>query len=132
MNTNHKIEAIPLLDISDNIIMVPMIGIIDSVISQQLMDDVLNDIKSKDVEVVIVDIKGISSIDSAVASHLIKLTKATKLMGCESILSGISSEIAQTLVNLGVELGEITTTSTLKKALTKAFSMLGYELVRKK
>lgn len=118
----------PILDISNDIFMIPMIGIIDSIKSQKLMENILENIQIKESKVVVVDISGITTIDSAVAAHLIKITKATKLMGCNSIVSGVSPAIAQTIVNLGIDIEHIETTANLKSALTVAFKLCKFEL----
>jgi len=118
----------PILDISNDIFLIPMIGIIDSVKSQRLMENILENIQSKESKVVVVDISGITTIDSAVAAHLIKITKATRLMGCNSIVSGVSPAIAQTIVNLGIDIDNIDTTANLKTALTVAFKLCNLEL----
>lgn len=114
---------IPILDISDTTVLVPLIGILDSVKSQKLMESMLASIKQKNIKTAIVDIEGIVIVDSAVAAHFIKITKATKLMGCTTILSGIAPEVAQTIVNLGINLEGINTTSTLKDALKLALTL---------
>lgn len=114
---------IPILDISDTTVLVPLIGILDSVKSQKLMENMLASIKQKNIKTAIVDIEGIVIVDSAVAAHFIKITKATKLMGCTTILSGIAPEVAQTIVNLGINLEGINTTSTLKDALKLALTL---------
>jgi rsbT co-antagonist protein RsbR len=67
-------------------------------------------------------------VDTAVANHLFKITKATKLMGCECTISGVSAAIAQTMVELGVEVGDVQTTATLKDALGAAFRATGAEI----
>ncbi|EJF07213.1 anti-anti-sigma regulatory factor (antagonist of anti-sigma factor) [Thiovulum sp. ES] len=118
--------GIPVLDVADDIAMVPLIGLIDSAKSQKLMEDMLYNIKTNETKIIILDILGISVVDSAVASHLIKITKATKLMGCETIISGISPSIAQTMVNLGIEIENLITTATLKNALSLAYQKTGY------
>lgn len=118
----------PILDISDDIFMIPMIGIIDSVKSQRLMENILENIQTKESKVVVIDISGITTIDSAVAAHLIKITKATMLMGCNSIVSGISPAIAQTIVNIGIDIAHIDTTANLKTALAQAFKICNFEL----
>lgn len=120
----------PILDISNEIFMIPMIGIIDSIKSQKLMENILQNIQKKESRVVVVDISGITTIDSAVAAHLIKITKATKLMGCDSIVSGVSPAIAQTIVNLGIDIEHIETTANLKAALSLAFKFSKYELTK--
>jgi anti-anti-sigma factor len=114
---------IPILDISDTTVLVPLIGILDSIKSQQLMENILTSIKQKSTKTAIVDIEGIMIVDSAVAAHFIKITKATKLMGCTTILSGIAPEVAQTIVNLGINLEGINTTSTLQDALKIALTL---------
>ena len=108
---------IPILEINEQTTLIPLIGILDSVKSQNLMENILISIKEKMTKVAIIDIEGIVIVDSAVAAHLIKITKATKLMGCTTILSGIAPEVAQTIVNLGINLDGIYTTSTLKDAI---------------
>lgn len=108
---------IPILEINNTTTLIPLIGILDSIKSQKLMENILISIKDKSITTTIVDIEGILVVDSAVAAHLIKITKATKLMGCRTILSGIAPEVAQTIVNLGINLDGIFTTSTLKDAL---------------
>jgi rsbT co-antagonist protein RsbR len=73
---------------------------------------------------------GVAVVDSAVANHIIKITRATKLMGCEAIITGISSSIAQTMVSLGIDLGDMATRSTLIDGLEYAFEVLGYHISR--
>eukprot|EP01022_Parablepharisma_sp_SALTPOND_P003347 TRINITY_DN113360_c0_g1_i1.p1 TRINITY_DN113360_c0_g1~~TRINITY_DN113360_c0_g1_i1.p1 ORF type:complete len:144 (-),score=10.46 TRINITY_DN113360_c0_g1_i1:3-392(-) len=107
----------PILEINEQTTLIPLIGILDSVKSQNLMENILISIKERMTKVAIIDIEGIVIVDSAVAAHLIKITKATKLMGCTTILSGIAPEVAQTIVNLGINLDGIYTTSTLKDAI---------------
>jgi len=108
---------LPILDISDHVTLIPLIGLLDSIKSQRLMENILYSIKDKSTTTAIIDIGGILVVDSAVAAHLIKITKATKLMGCTTILSGIAPDVAQTIVNLGINLDGINTTSTLQDAL---------------
>ena len=67
-------------------------------------------------------------VDTAVANHLIKITKATRLMGCETTMSGISPAIAQTMVELGIDVAEVHTTATLRDALVFAFRTTGVEI----
>jgi len=93
------------------------------------MEYFLFEIKVKEVKVIIIDIQGISMMDSAVAAHIVKITKATKLMGCEAIVSGISPEVAQTIVNLGINVENMRTTSNLKDAIKLAFKSIKFEIV---
>lgn len=124
-----KVE-LPLLRISENILMVPLIGTLDSVSSQKVMEDILFYIKQQATKVVILDIAGITVVDSSVAAHLIKIAKATKLMGCQSIMSGISPVIAQNIVNLGIDVSNIETTNTLQDSMARAYNLVGYEIVK--
>ena len=76
-------------------------------------------------KIFVIDISGVAAVDTAVANQLIKITKATQLMGCESIISGISPSISQTLVELGINVGEVKTTATLRDALEIGLRSLG-------
>lgn len=122
----------PVNIIWEGILMISIFGHIDSSRAQEIMETMLNKLVDTGSKVIILDILGVATIDSAVASHLIKITRATRLMGCDSIVSGISPEIAQALVNLGVELGGVITTSTLANALESAFEMSGFEITKRK
>jgi len=129
----HEIETedefkVPINLLWDKLLMLSIVGILDSGKTQIVMEKMLRKIKEIHAKVIIMDIMGVLAVDSAVANHIIKITKATRLMGCECILSGISPEISQTIVNLGIELEGITTTSTLKDALELSFQKLGLEL----
>ena len=73
----------------------------------------------------ILDISGVAVVDTAVANHLIRMTKAARLMGCESIVSGLSPSVARTIVELGIEVGDMHTTGTLQDALSIAFKRTG-------
>ena len=76
-------------------------------------------------KVFVLDISGVATVDTAVANQLIKITKATRLMGCEAIVSGLSPAIARTIVELGVNVGEIRTTATLRDAFETALHLVG-------
>jgi len=122
----------PAIKLWDRIIVLPVVGVVDSLRAQQMMNAMLEKITETSSKVIIMDIQGVAAVDTAVANHLIKITKATKLMGCRCIISGISSAVAQTLVQLGIDLGTVTTNSTLEDALIDAFALLNYEVKQKK
>ena len=122
---------IPLLKVAEGVLMIPLIGTMDSVKSQRVMEDILFNIKANETKVAVIDIAGITVVDSSVASHLIKIAKSTNLMGCRSVISGISPLIATNIVNLGVDTSTIETTNTLSDALKKAYEYIGFELVEK-
>ncbi|MBF0413077.1 MAG: PAS domain-containing protein [Desulfamplus sp.] len=122
----------PAIKLWDRIVVLPVVGVIDSMRAQQMMDTMLKQITKNSSKVIILDIQGVAAVDTAVANHLIKIAKATKLMGCRCIISGISPAVAQAIVQLGIDLGEINTNSTLEDALSDAFALLKFEVVRKK
>ena len=122
----------PAIKLWDRIVVLPVVGVVDSMRAQQMMDAMLAKITETSSKVIILDIQGVMAVDTAVANHLIKITKATKLMGCRCIISGITSAVAQTLVHLGVELGDVSTNSTLQDALADAFHRLNLEVVKLK
>ncbi len=118
----------PVTAIWDGILLLPIVGIIDSKRAQDIMDTMLAKIAETRATVTILDISGVGVVDTAVANHLIKITKATRLMGCETTISGISPAIAQTVVELGIDVGEVHTTATLRDALVFAFRSTGVEM----
>ena len=135
--TNEKIAdqnrammemSTPVTTIWQGILLLPLVGIIDSRRAQDLMTAMLAKIAETRSKIFILDISGVAVVDTAVANHLIKITKATRLMGCECTLSGISPAIAQTVVELGIDVGEVNTTATLRDALEGAFRRTGVEL----
>jgi rsbT co-antagonist protein RsbR len=122
----------PTIQLWDGVLVLPVVGVIDSMRAQYMMESVLNKILQTYAKVIILDIQGVAAMDTTVANHLIKITKAAKLMGCECILSGISPAVAQTIIHLGVEMNEINTKATLKDALSVAFSLLDLEVRKRK
>ena len=122
----------PVLILWQDILCIPLTGAVDSKRAQQIMEMVLNKILTTESKVIILDILGVPFVDTAVANHLIKISRAAKLMGCDCIISGMSPAVAQTLVRLGIDMGDIITTTTLKDALVLSFNKLGYEIKAKK
>ncbi len=118
----------PVTEIWDGILLLPIVGIIDSKRAQDIMDATLAKVSETRARVAILDISGVGVVDTAVANHLIKITKATRLMGCETTISGISPAIAQTVVELGIDVGDVHTTATLRDALAFAFQTAGVEM----
>jgi len=115
----------PVTPIWEGILLLPLVGIIDSSRTHDIMNKTLMRISETRAKVFVMDISGVSTVDTAVANQLIKITKATQLMGCESIISGISPAIARTVVELGIHVGEVKTTATLRDAFEIALRMLG-------
>lgn len=123
--------SIPVTSIWDGVLMLPIVGVLDSKRAQDLMHAVLTEISNSRARVIILDISGVAVVDTAVANHIIKITKASKLMGCNCTVSGVSPAIAQTIVELGIDVGTMSTTSTLRDALDLAFSTVGVCIVEK-
>ncbi|MCO4769822.1 MAG: STAS domain-containing protein [Deltaproteobacteria bacterium] len=115
----------PVTEIWRGVLLLPIVGIIDSGRAQDIMTGALTKISSSRARVFIMDISGVAVVDTAVANYLIKVTRATRLMGCECIVSGVSPAIAETIVELGIDVGTIVTTGTLMQALVLAFDRVG-------
>ncbi len=118
----------PVTALWEDILMLPVVGIVDSRRAQDIMRSVLTRIAETRARVFIMDISGVSVMDTAVANHLVKVTRATRLMGCECLLSGLSPAIAQTIVELGIDVGKVHTRATLRDALEDAFGRIGIEI----
>jgi anti-anti-sigma regulatory factor len=112
----------PVTKIWDGVLFAPIVGIVDSKRSVDIMNKALSSIADTRASTLLLDIGGVAVVDTAVANHLIKIAKAAVLMGCQIIISGISPAIAQTIVELGIELGSIQTTSTIEAALRDAIA----------
>ncbi len=121
----------PVLYLWESVLFLPIIGTVDSNRAQVIMENALGKISQYNSRVLLMDILGVPVVDSAVANHILKISKATKLMGCQCIITGISPKIAQTIVHLGVELADLITKSTLIDGVTYAFDLLGYKISRK-
>ncbi len=115
----------PVTPIWDQILLLPLVGILDSTRAASIMTKSLEMISQTRARIFVLDISGVATVDTAVANQLIKITKATQLMGCEAIISGLSPAIARTIVELGVNVGEIRTTATLRDAFETALTSLG-------
>jgi rsbT co-antagonist protein RsbR len=121
----------PVTQIWSGILLLPIVGIIDSKRARDIMNATLAKIGETQARIFILDISGVGVVDTAVANHLIKITRATRLMGCDCTISGVSPSIAQTIVDLGIDVGRIKTTSTMKDALADAFHRVGMEISRR-
>jgi methyl-accepting chemotaxis protein len=115
----------PVTKIWDGVLFAPIVGIVDSKRSLDIMNKALHSIADTRAETLLLDISGVAVVDTAVANHLIKIAKAAVLMGCNTVISGISPSIAQTIAELGIELGAIQTTSTIEAALRSSINKPG-------
>jgi methyl-accepting chemotaxis protein len=117
----------PVTKIWDGVLFAPIVGIVDSKRSVDIMNRALSSIADTRARTLMLDIGGVAVVDTAVANHLIKIAKAAVLMGCKTIISGISPAIAQTIAELGIDMGSIQTTSTIESALRESISGPGVE-----
>lgn len=121
----------PVVKLWEGVVAVPLIGTLDSARTQIVMEKLLQTLVDTGSEHAIIDITGVPAVDTEVAQHLLKTVVAARLMGAECTISGIRPQIAQTIVTLGIEFGDITTKSTLADALLHAMRGTGVEVVRR-
>src|SRR5690348_4317596 len=116
----------PVLQVRERLLILPIIGVIDAQRARQLTEQLLRGIRQNRAKVVVIDITGVPTIDSTVANHLVQTVEASRLMGASVIITGLSPEIAQTLVTLGVELGKVNAVGDLQGGIEEAERLLGY------
>lgn len=119
----------PVLQVRERLLILPIIGVIDPQRARQLTEQLLRGIRANRAKVVVIDITGVPSVDSTVANHLVQTVDASRLMGATVIVTGLSSEIAQTLVTIGVDLTKMKTVGDLQGGIEEAERLLGYEIV---
>jgi rsbT co-antagonist protein RsbR len=119
----------PVLQLRDRLLVLPIIGMIDTLRARQLTDSLLVAIRNNRAKVVVMDVTGVAAVDSKVANHLIQTVAAARLMGALVILTGLSADVAQSLVAIGVDLARINTIGDLQGGLEKAERLLGYKVV---
>lgn len=111
----------PLIPLREGVLLLPLVGTIDSRRALQVLETLLEGINAYQAEVAILDITGVRVVDTQVADGLLRAARAAKLLGANVYLSGISAEIAQTLVQLGTDLNQIVTFGSLQNAVAQAF-----------
>ena len=119
----------PIIPVLDRVLVMPLVGAIDTARSQQIIETLLSAITTHDAEVVIVDITGVSVMDTSVANHLLEATRAASLLGTQCVLVGMTPEVAQTVVHLGVDLSGLVTMSDLQSGVHFALSRLNRRIV---
>ncbi|AJD90148.1 hypothetical protein JMA_08310 [Jeotgalibacillus malaysiensis] len=119
----------PLIPVVDQISVMPLVGTIDTERARLVMENLLEGVVSHRAEVVLIDITGVPVVDTMVAHHIIQAAEAVHLVGAKCMLVGIRPEIAQTIVNLGIDLDRFITTSTMKKGVELALEMTGRKIV---
>jgi rsbT co-antagonist protein RsbR len=118
----------PVLQVRERLLILPIIGIIDPQRARQLTEQLLRGIRANRAKVVVIDITGVPAVDSSVANHLVQTVDASRLMGATVIVTGLSSEIAQTLVTIGVDLAKMKTVGDLQGGIEEAERLLGYKV----
>jgi rsbT co-antagonist protein RsbR len=120
----------PVVELWEGILALPLIGTLDSERTQLVMESLLTRIVETGAAIAIIDITGVPTVDTLVAQHLLKTVAAARLMGADCLISGIRPQIAQTIVHLGVELGDVTSKATLAGAFAVALKRTGLAIVR--
>jgi rsbT co-antagonist protein RsbR len=118
----------PVLQVRERLLALPIIGVLDSQRAGQLTDQLLKSIRTNRARVVVIDVTGVPAIDQTVANHIVQAVRACRLMGAQVLVTGLSSEIAQTLVTLGVDLSMMDTVGDLQGGIEAAERLLGYEV----
>ncbi|MDC3418666.1 RsbT co-antagonist protein RsbRA [Aquibacillus salsiterrae] len=122
----------PLIPVMDNITIMPLIGTIDTERAKLIMENLLEGVIKHNAEVVLIDITGVPVVDTMVAHHIIQAAEAVRLIGSRCILVGIRPEIAQTIVNLGIDLSKFPTKSSLRKGFQSALELTNRNIVHSK
>src|SRR5579862_7380713 len=119
----------PVLQVRERLLILPIIGVIDPQRARQLTEQLLRGIRSNRAKVVVIDITGVPAVDSTVANHLVQTVEASRLMGASVIITGLSAEIAQTLVTIGVDLSKMNAVGDLQGGIEEAERLLGYKVM---
>src|SRR5215213_2447431 len=115
----------PVLQVRDRLLILPIIGMVDTPRARQLTEQLLAAIQASRAKVVVIDITGVATVDLTVANHIVQTVEAARLMGASAVITGLSSKIAQTLVDLGVDLSMMNTVGDLQGGLEEAERLMG-------
>jgi rsbT co-antagonist protein RsbR len=118
----------PVLQVRDRLLLLPLIGVIDTHRARLVTESLLQSVRANRAKVVVMDVTGVATIDSRVANHLLQTVAAARLMGAVVIVTGLSSEVAQSLVALGIELTRFNTVGDLQGGVEEAERLLGYRM----
>ena len=121
----------PVVTLWEGVLALPLVGTLDSARTRIVMENILQSIVDTGSRIAIVDITGVPIVDTLVAQHLLNTVFAAKLMGAQCIISGIRPQIAQAMVHLGVEFGDVVTKATMADALGYAFQQIGVTVLNK-
>src|ERR671922_827105 len=120
----------PVLQVRERLLILPIIGVLDSQRARQVTEQLLRGIRTHRAKVVVIDITGVPEIDSTVANHLVQTVEASRLMGASVVITGLSPDIALTLVTIGVDLSKMNAVGDLQGGIEHAERLLGYEVTQ--
>ncbi len=119
----------PTLQVRDRLLILPIIGVLDTFRARQLTEGLLHAIRANRAKVVVMDVTGVATVDTKVANHLLQTIAASRLMGAVVIVTGLSSDVAQSLVTLGVDLTNLNAVGDLQGGIEEAERLLGYQVM---
>jgi rsbT co-antagonist protein RsbR len=122
----------PVLQVRERLLILPIIGVVDSERARQLTEQLLHGVRSNRAKVVVMDITGVPAVDAIVANHFVQTVEAARLLGATVIVTGLSPEIAQTLVTIGVDLTKMNTVGDLQGGIEEAERVLGYTVLNRR
>lgn len=120
----------PVLQVRERLLILPIIGVLDDQRARQLTEQLLRGIRTHRAKVVVIDITGVPDVDASVANHLVQTVDASRLMGASVIITGLSADIAQTLVTIGVDLSKMNTVGDLQGGIEAAERLLGFRVTK--
>src|ERR671934_2469991 len=118
----------PVLQVRERLLILPIIGVLDPQRARQVTEQLLRAIRANRAKVVVIDITGVPAVDSTVANHLVQTVDASRLMGATVIVTGLSSDTAQTLVTIGLDLSKMNAVGDLQGGIEEAERLLGYQV----
>jgi rsbT co-antagonist protein RsbR len=121
----------PVIRVHRGVLLLPLVGTVDSHRAQQIMETLLTRVVDEQARVVIIDIAGVAVVDTKVADHLLKTTEAVRLLGADTIVTGISAQVARTIVQLGVDISAIHTRARLEDGLELGLALVGKAIADK-
>ena len=122
----------PVLQVREGLLILPIIGVVDSVRAKQLTEQLLRSIRERRAKVLVMDITGVPAVDTKVANHLVQTVEAVRLLGASTVITGLSPEVAQTLVTIGVDLSKVKTLGDLQSGIDEADRIMGYRVLYQK
>jgi rsbT co-antagonist protein RsbR len=119
-----------VLQVRERLLILPIIGVLDQKRARQLTEQLLRGIRTHRAKVVVIDVTGVPEIDEAVANNLVQAVDASRLMGASVIITGLSPEISETLVTIGIDLSKVDTSGDLQGGIEEAEHLLGFSVTR--